>query len=214
METEAREKAAELEQNSKPYLIKRLIADGFDTVLLFGLFMLFTALIMQTGLAGAYNAHYERYTEIERQTAAELGEAQAISEALSANGEYLEERFAASLRAYLLKAAAWLPASAIVLLIVPLIDRFRRTPGKLMTGVTPFNERRQRTALWYQIAARFLFVFAIDGLGLYLFTGIWTFALVPVLRLIELLCSRKDKTLCDMLTGVMIIEKLSYRGIK
>ena len=60
---------------------------------------------------------------------------------------------------------------------------------------------------------RFLFVFLIDGLALYLFTGVWTFVLVPVLRLIEILCSRKDKTILDMVTGIMMIEKLSYNGI-
>ena len=83
-----------------------------------------------------------------------------------------------------------------------------------MTGLVPFNERKQRKAVWYQILYRFLFVFILDGLGLYLLTGIWTFALVPVLRLIEILCSRKDKTVCDMITGILIIEKLSYSGIK
>ena len=135
------------------------------------------------------------------------------SDLLSANREYLDERFAASLNSYVLKAAAAFPACALVLLVAPLVNRFRATPGKLMTGVMPFCERRRRKALWYQILARFLLVYFIDGLGLYLFTGIWTFVLVPVLRLIEILCSKKDKTVCDGITGVMIIEKLSYSGI-
>lgn len=214
MKEEVQEKAVEFERNSKPYLAKRLIADGFDTVLLFGSFMLFMALVMHSPLASVYDRHYERYTTIEAETVAEYnGDAEAISKALNGNEEYLNERFAASLHGYLLKAYAGLMAAIPVLLAVPLLNRYRATPGKLMTGIMPFHERRQRTAVWYQIVFRFLFVFVIDGLGLYLITGIWTFVLVPVIRLIEILCSRKNKTICDLITGIMIIEKLSYSGI-
>ena len=60
---------------------------------------------------------------------------------------------------------------------------------------------------------RFLFIFLIDGAFFYLFTGVYTFLLVPVLRLTEMLFNKKNKTICDALTGVMIIEKLSYNGI-
>ena len=214
MEADLSAGTVDLERNSKPYLLKRLIADGFDTVLIFGLFMLFTALLMQSALASGYNAHYERMLSIEKETAEACGnDAEAIAEALSSNREYLDERFAASLNSYVFKAAAAFPACALVLLAVPLANRGRATPGKLMTGVMPFNEKRRRSALWYQILLRFLFVYFIDGLGLYLFTGIWTFVLVPVLRLIEILCSKKNKTVCDGITGIMIIEKLSYSGI-
>ena len=48
MKAEVQGKTIEIEPNSKPYLLKRIIADGFDTVLIFGLFMLFAALIMQS----------------------------------------------------------------------------------------------------------------------------------------------------------------------
>lgn len=215
MESEVRENPAGIEQNSKPYLLKRLIADGFDTVLIFGLFMLFTALLLRSPLAKTYQAHFERYKAIEAEAIeAYENDAQAITDALNNNAEYGEERFAATLHSYVLKALAGLLATLPVLLIVPLANRYRATPGKLMTGVLPFHERRQRCAVWYQILYRFLFVFLIDGLALYLLTGIWTFVLVPVLRLIEILLSRKDKTILDMFTGVMIIEKLSYNGIK
>lgn len=214
MKVEVNGKTIEIERNSKPYLIKRLIADGFDTVLIFGLFMLFMALIMRSPLANVYNEHYERYSRIEAETQAACGgDAVKITEALNANGEYLDERFSAELHGYVLKALTGLLALTPILLIVPLASKDRATPGKLMTGIMPFHERRQRRALWYQIVTRFLFVFLIDGLVLYLFTGIWTFVLVPVLRLIEILCSKKDKTVCDMITGIMMIEKLSYSGI-
>ena len=214
MKAEVQGKTIEIEPNSKPYLLKRIIADGFDTVLIFGLFMLFTALIMRSPAANVYNGHYERYAAIEEETKAAYGsDAAAITEALNGNREYLDERFSAELHGYLLKVSAGLLATFPVLLATPFLNRNRATPGKLMTGIMPFHERRQRRAVWYQIFFRFLFVFLIDCMGLYLLTGIWTFVLVPVLRLIEILCSRKDKTILDMMTGILIIEKLSYNGI-
>ena len=214
MKSDTQGKTIEIERNSKPYLLKRLIADGFDTVLIFGLFMLFTAVLMRSPMADVYQAHYARYTAIETEAVEAYGDdAQAISDALNQNGEYRDERFAAELHSYLIKAVAGFLAMMPVLLVTPFLNRYRATPGKLMTGIMPFHERRLRTAVWYQILFRFLFVFLIDGLGLYLLTGVWTFLLVPVLRLIEILCSRKDKTFCDMITGIMIIEKLSYSGI-
>lgn len=214
MKVEVQGKAIDIEPNSKPYLLKRMIADGFDTVLIFVLFMLFTALLLQTSLANTYNRHFERYSAIEEETKAACGnDSEAITKALNENSEYLDERFAAQLHGYLVKALAGYLATFPILLAVPLLNRNRATPGKLMAGVMPFNERRQGRAVWYQIVFRFLFVFLLDCLGLYLLTGIYTFLLVPVIRLTVILCSKKDKTLCDMVTGVMIIDKLSYNGI-
>lgn len=214
MKEEAQEKSVEFESNSKPYLAKRLIADGFDTVLIFGLFMLFVFLLMQSPLAGAYNRHYDRYREIETETKDMFGgDAVLAAEALKANAEYSDERFAASLNSFVLKAYAGFMAAVPVLLAVPLLNKYRATPGKLMTGIMPLHERRQRSAVWYQILSRFLII-VITGLGAYLIVGVWTFVLVPVIRLTVLLCSKKNKTILDMITGIMIIEKLSYSGIK
>ena len=178
----------ELEPNSRPYLLKRLLADGFDTVLLFALFMLLTMLIMQTPLADAYHAHSESCRAIETATAAELGsDAEAVGAALGGNELYRSELFAANLHGYLIKAAACLVSEGLILLAFPFLNGARATPGKLLVGVMPFSERRQSRARWYQIFYRFLFVFLFDSLALYLYTGVLTFLLVPTLRLTEML---------------------------
>ncbi len=214
MKAEVNGTTIELTPNSKPYLLKRILADGLDTVLLFGLFMLFTMLVLKTPLADVYHSHFDRYSAIEKETAEALGnDAEAVSAALNSNDEYKNERFAANLHSYLLKALACFIAEVIVLLIVPLVSRDRATPGKLLCGVLLFNERKMTRALWYQIVFRFLFIFLFDSLGLYLLTGVLTFLLVPVIRLIEMLLNKKNKTICDYMTGAMAIEKLSYDGI-
>ena len=83
MESNVRETPAGIERNSKPYLLKRLISDGFDTVLIFGLFMLFTALLLRSPLAKTYQAHFERYKAIEAEAVEAYGDdTQAIADAL------------------------------------------------------------------------------------------------------------------------------------
>ena len=214
MKAEINDTQIEIEPNSRPYLLKRILADGFDTVLIFALFMLFAMLILKTPLADTYHMHYDAAKTILERTAKAYGNDQeAVSAALREDHVYRDEMFAANLHSYLLKALSGLAAEALILLLVPFLNRNRCTPGKLMTGVMPFNELRQSRVVWYQILYRFLFVFLIDSLAFYLFTGILTFLLIPGLRLTEMLFSKKHKTLCDLITGVMIIEKLSYDGI-
>ena len=95
MKAEVNGTTIELTPNSKPYLLKRILADGLDTVLLFGLFMLFTMLVLKTPLADVYHSHFDRYSAIEKETAEALGnDAEAVSAALNSNDEYKNERFA------------------------------------------------------------------------------------------------------------------------
>ena len=205
----------ELRPNSPPYLLKRMVSDGFDIALIFVLFTLLTMLLLKTPLADAYHAHYERCRVIESETAeAYPGDAAAVSAALRANSEYRDEHLASGLRLYLVKAVACFLAELPVLLVVPLLNRNRCTPGNLMTGIMPCCESRRSRARRSHAVSTFLFVFLIDSLGLYLLTEMLTFLLVPGLRLTEMLLNRKKyKTVCDFLTGTTMIEKLSYDGV-
>ena len=214
MPSERSGKPIEIEPNCRPHLLKRIAADGFDITSVFIIFMALTYLLVNTPLADAYNGHYARYKAIEQKAVEQYhDDAEAISAALSADEEYLDEVLAANLHGYILKAAAALAAEAVLLLIIPLANRQRSTLGRMMTGVMLFDERRQAKAAWHQALSRFLFAYLFDSLALYLFTGLLTFLLVPVLRLIQMLLNRKYKTIVDYMTGTMIIEQASYNGI-
>lgn len=203
-----------LEPNSKPYLIKRIISDGFDTAIIFMLFTVISLALFSSPIAKIYNEHYANYVKVREETAEEFAnDASAIAASLKDNGYYLEERFAANLHAYLIKLLAGFIAEAAVLLIVPLLSKTRKTPGKMMTNIMPFCERKRAKASRLAVFGRFMFIFFIDSAFLYLYTGILTFLLVPVIRLTEMLLNKKNKTVCDALSGVMIIEQLSYDGI-
>ena len=203
-----------LEPNSKPYLLKRIISDGFDVVVIFLLFMIISAALFSSPLADTYNTHYDNCVKVHESAIEEYGEdTEAIGESLKNNAYYRDEQFAANLHSYLLKLLAGFIAEATVLLVVPLISKVRGTPGKMLTRIMPFSEKKQTKASGMRIVGRFVFVFVIDSAFLYLYTGILTFILVPVIRLTEMLLNKKNKTICDAVTGIMIIEQLSYNGI-
>ena len=208
------EKKVDLEPNSKPYLLKRIISDGFDTVAVFILFILIFLAVLSSPLAKTYKSHFENYKQIEESVIGEFGDdTDAISESLKNDAYYLDERFAANLHGYLLKLLAGFIAEAAVILVIPLITKTRGTPGKILTKIMPFSERRQARASALQIIGRFAFIFIIDSAVIYLITGIYTFLLVPVIRLIVMMLNKKNKTICDAVTGITVIEQLSYDGI-
>ncbi|MBQ6004012.1 MAG: RDD family protein [Clostridia bacterium] len=201
----------EIEANSKPNLLKRIVSDGFDITLLFMAFMLLTYIVLATPLADVYHGHADRYREIFEETKKVAGDdEEKLREMLIENEEYKNEFFAANLHSFLLKALAALIAELILFLAVPLMSRTRATLGKMLTGLVVFSEKRQNRASWYQILGKFVFIYIIDSLSLYLWTGIYTFLLVPVIRFIVMMLNRKDKTVLDYVTSTMVIEKMSY----
>ena len=200
--------------NSKPVFLKRVISTGFDVVSLFLVFMVLTYIITQTPLAAEYNRHVENYREIEKTVLQQCeNDLNKARERLSTDQAYRDEMFAANLHGYLLKGLARGIAEAILFLIIPLSDPARGTIGRRLTGIALFDESRQSYARWYQVLGRFVFIFVFESMTLYLWTGILTFLLVPVLRLIAVMLNRKDKTLCDYRTFTMLIEKTSYSSI-
>ena len=192
MRSEINGQVIDIEPNSRPHILKRIAADGFDITTVFFAFLILTYLILNTPLANTYNEHYEKYKAIEETVKAQYGDdAEAISNALNGNDEYRNEVFAANLHGYILNSVACLGAETIFLLIIPLSNKNRATLGKQLTGVMVFDPRRQARATWYQAVFRFLFAYLFDSLTLYLFTGVLTFLLVPVLRLIQILLNKK-----------------------
>ena len=205
----------EIKDNSKPILLKRFISDGFDIVSLFILFMLLMYVFMNTGLANTLNRHMQEYQDIEKQILISANnDAIKAKDLLSQNIEYQNALFAASLHSFLLKALAGLISEIILFVLIPLTNKEKNSLGRLLTGVLLFDESRLTLASNIQIVLRFIFIFLIESIALYPWTGIYTFLLVPVLRFIVLILNSKNKTLCDFVSRTMLIEKMSYRSFE
>lgn len=200
-----------MEANSKPHFIKRIAADGFDISSLFILFMLLNVILSNTALFATYRNHVARYQQIEQEVLRN-NDRELVNEILMNDEEYQNEVFAANLHSFLIRVLIGFVGELILFLIIPLVNPNRLTLGKMMAGVMLFDEARQSRATKMQIAARFILI-VLASIFIYFWMGIYSFLLYPVLRLIVVLLSKKDKTLCDYLTSTMLIDKLSYSSI-
>lgn len=198
--------------NTKPMLIKRFISDGFDLMSLFLLFVLTMFIIMNTSLADTYNRHRENYLKIEMEVIAQNQDTTVVSEALKNNKEYQDETFSANLYSFILKALALFISETILYLLVPMLNKNYLTLGKIFTELMLFNESRQTKASRLQVVLRYVFMYLVS-ISLYPWTGIYTFVLIAVIRLIVIMLNEKDKTLCDYVSQTMLIDKESYSSI-
>ena len=193
-------------------LIKRFISDGFDLMSLYLLFMLLMFMIMNTSLAETYNRHLGNYLKIEYQMKENAVNADEVSEMLNSNQEYQDELFSANLHSFILKALALFIGETILYLLIPMLNKDYLTLGKILTGLMLFNESRQTKASRLQVVLRYVFMYLVS-ISLYPWTGIYTFVLIAVIRLIVIMLNEKDKTLCDYVSQTMLIDKESYSSI-
>lgn len=215
MKIESRGRTFEIEPNSKPYLLKRMISDGFDITVLFIIFILLSYLITASPLGETFRTHQQKCSEIQQQVIREHeGNAEEIRRILNENSEYRDEIFAASLHGYLLKAVAAAIGEAFLFLVIPLTNEKRMTLGRRMTGLVVFSERFQSCCSGLQVFYRFMFTFLIESIAVYPWTGLYTFLLIPVIRLTVMMLNRKNKTICDFVTSTMIIEGASYSELR
>ena len=200
------------QSNTKPLLIKRFISDGFDLMSLYMLFILLMLMIMNTSLADTYNKHLANYLKIEYQVIDKAVDADEVSEMLNSNQEYQDELFSANLHSFILKALALFIGETILYLLIPMTNMNYLTLGKILSGLMLFNESRQTKASRLQVVLRYVFMYLVS-VSLYPWTGIYTFALIAVIRLIVIMLNDKDKTLCDYVSQTMLIDKESYSSI-
>lgn len=196
--------------NTKPILLKRLIADGFDVVCVFMLMLVMAFFLENSAIASTYQTHVANYRAVEEEVL-KNSDPKLINELLADNENYQNEVFAAGLHHYLLVIMELFIVELILFLIVPMFNRDGASIGKLMCGLLLFDESRQARINRFQIFVRFVYIF-LESILLYPWTGIYTILLIPVLRLIVMMLNSKNRTLLDIASGTMLIEKNSYRS--
>lgn len=132
---------------------------------------------------------------------------------LNQDSTYRDEVFASDANRYFISLLSIGISEIILYLFVPLINKQRATLGQLLTGLALFHPKTQLYARWYHVLARFLLIFLIESALIYMWMGIYTFLLIPVIQFIVILLSKDDKCLREYVTGTMLIEKISYSSI-
>ncbi|HNX15929.1 MAG TPA: RDD family protein [Bacilli bacterium] len=98
----------------------------------------------------------------------------------------------------------------IFLLAVPLMNQRRATIGQLFAEEQLFATRYESRALWYQVLFRYLFILIICGCLPFLFFGLYTFFIVPVVFLVIASLTKSGRTLHDLITGTKVIDKKTF----
>ena len=218
-----------LESNSKPYLLKRLISDGFDIVLMFLLFVLVRGIALNTSLTKNYQTYYEKEQIILENWMIEVGYAEiidgkivinnrevearlALNEKLNNDEEYLNNHFNLLVHKFFITALCILTVGFVLFLIVPLTNKRRATIGMMLTGLTLFMPSRMMLPKWYIVLYRYLIMMLAWVFGT-LWLDSYVFLLMPVLNLIMILINKNQKTIKDLITYTMIIESKSLDSI-
>lgn len=101
-------------------------------------------------------------------------------------------------------------AEIILIFAIPMTNKRRATIGKLLAGTQLITYKIEGPAKWYQLIGRFFFVLIIETLLPYLFVSTLALIIAPVIALVISLINKKGRTLRDLITGTMIIDKRSY----
>lgn len=137
----------------------------------------------------------------------------AFSNALKNDETYQNYRFDYRLNMYGMDMLALFVAESIVLLAVPLINKRRATPGKLLTGLMLINSKYETPARWFQVVGRFAWQYLIESALFYLFIETWTLIAVPALIFIITLFNKKRRTLHDFISVTRVIDKKTFLPI-
>ena len=101
-------------------------------------------------------------------------------------------------------------ATAILLLLVPLLNKNRATLGMLASNQQLFSVRFESRARWYHILIRYLFIFIFEIAIPFMFMELYVFLLLPTLYLIISSLNKKGMTLHDLVSQVRVIDSRSY----
>ena len=104
-------------------------------------------------------------------------------------------------------------AESIFLLTIPLVNKYRATPGKLLAGTMLINNKYETAARWYQIVGRFAWQYIIESALLYLFLNMWVLLVAPLVLFLITLTNKKRRTIHDFISRSRVIDKRTYTPI-
>lgn len=160
---------------------------------------------------------YQQYVDEEEQTYVVKNIADPTEEIYSAYVQNLKDNeaygnlsFDRDLINYGINVLCGTVTLGIFLLAVPLFNKRRATIGQLFAEEQLIATRYQGRARWYQVLFRFLFILIIDGCLPFLFMGLYTFFIVPVIFLVIASLTKSGRSLHDIITGTKVIDKKTF----
>ncbi len=154
----------------------------------------------------------------------------AYREAVPKDAIYKKATFDYDLINYAITMLAGGISELVLFFIIPLTNKRRASLGKLFAGTQLINSKYQVRAKWFQLLGRYLFIFLIEtavpvlflgSFGSYMFKGyvygyyVFTFAffIVPIVSYLISFTNKRRKSLHDLVSFTMIIDKKTFLPI-
>jgi uncharacterized RDD family membrane protein YckC len=137
----------------------------------------------------------------------------AFNKAVKSDKTYSNLSFDYRLINYGISMLSCFIAQSIFLLTIPLVNKYRATPGKLLAGTMLINNKYETPARWYQIVGRFSFQYIIESALPYLFLNMWVLIVVPAVLFLITLTNKKRRTIHDFVSRCRVIDKRTFTPI-
>ena len=103
---------------------------------------------------------------------------------------------------------------SIFYLAIPLIDKKRRTIGKMIAKTQLYSAKHKDNPKWYQMVGRFVWILLFESLIPYVFLSQATFVATAFITFVFVICNRDNKAFHDLVSGTMVITTESFESYK
>lgn len=139
----------------------------------------------------------------------------AYKKAINADKTYKNLNFDYLLVSYGMTMLSGFIAEGIFLLAIPLLNKRRMTIGKWAAGHQLIDVKLATPPRWYQMVGRFAFQFVVESAIPFLFINnmILHFLIAPTFLFTFVLFNKNGRTLHDLVSRTMVIDKRTYLPI-
>lgn len=138
----------------------------------------------------------------------------AYAEAVNKDPEYGNASFGYHLHNYLVTAVLCGGVIEVIwFFLIPLIGGRGQTPAMMIGGIRMINSRYYGKPRWYQYLGRTAFIFFVESALPYFILSQYTVLVVPVILALFVIFTPRHRTLHDLVSGVMVIEKSTFSDI-
>lgn len=137
----------------------------------------------------------------------------AFSEKIKNDAAYSTAQTNKLLAEFGLVSLSALISESILLLAIPLIDKKRRTIGKIVSKIQPYSIKHQGNVKWHQVLRCFLFKLLVESLIPFVFLKHTTAFAAAFVELIFIIANKDHRALHDLVSGTRIVTSESFNAL-
>ena len=137
----------------------------------------------------------------------------AFNEKIKNNAAYSTAQTNMLVAEFGLVSLSALISESILLLGVPLIDKKRRTIGKIASKIQPYSTKHQGHVKWHQVLGSFLFKLIVESLIPFVFLKHTTAFALAFIEFVFMISNKDHRTLHDLVSRTKIVTSESFKPL-